>query len=99
MTLFENAIKTEATKRTCKIHLNRFQKFCKVDQPSNILKFSDQELQEKLEDFLFDLKENVSPNSIAGIFAAVELFISLKDRILHFKKIKRCFLSGSKKLA
>jgi integrase/recombinase XerD len=97
MVLFENAIKTEATKRTYKHHLSKFLRFCNTENPETILALSNDQIQTKLEDYLFYLKEKVSPNSIASIFAAIELFLSLNDKVLNFKKIKKMFPAKVKK--
>lgn len=95
--LFVNAIKSDATKRTYLYHLSKFLEFCKTDDPQSLLDLPDNQLQIKLEDYLFYLKERVSPNSIASIFAAIELFFSLNDKVLNFKKIKKMYPAKTKK--
>lgn len=44
-----------------------------------------------LEDYLFDLKKRVSPRTVRTMFFALELFFSMNDVVLNFKKIRRMF--------
>jgi integrase/recombinase XerD len=50
-----------------------------------------------VEDYLFFLKRKVSPNSIPSIFAGIELFLSINDKILNFRKIHKMYPQKNKK--
>ncbi|HEX5358412.1 MAG TPA: hypothetical protein VFW99_00695, partial [Candidatus Nitrosotalea sp.] len=90
LTLFDNAIKSPITKRTYTSSLNQFLSFA-TKKPEDLLDLKDDDLQVLLEDYLFYLKEKVSPNSIKTKFAPVTLFLSMNNRILNFKKLyKMC---------
>ena len=90
LTLFDNAIKSPVTKRTYTSSLNQFLSFA-TKKPEDLLDLKDNDLQVLLEDYLFYLKEKVSPNSIKTKFAPVALFLSMNDRTLNFKKLyKMC---------
>lgn len=94
---FENAIKSEHTRRIYSYYLRKFCEFAKIPTPDGLLQLKDTLLQEVLEDYLFYLKKRISPNSIPPYFAALELFFAINDRILNFKKIKKMFPATVKK--
>jgi len=88
--LFENAIKSPVTKRTYTSSLNQFLSFA-TKKPEDLLSLKDNDLQILLENYLFYLKEKISPNSIKTKLAPVSLFLAMNDRTLNFKKLyKMC---------
>jgi len=90
--LFENSIKSEATKHVYLFYLKKFVQFYKLKSIESILDIPDNQLQVMLEDYLFDLKKKVSPNSLNTPFAALELFCIINDKIgINFKKIRKMF--------
>ena len=92
ITLFENSIKSEATRYLYQFYLRKFVKFYKLKSIESILEIPDNQLQVMLEDYLFDLKKKVSPNSLNSPFAALELFCIVNDKIgINFKKIRKMF--------
>lgn len=95
--LFESAIKTEATKKQYTFYLKQFLTYTKLDDPDALLTLKDSSLQVMLEDYLFHIKKRISPNSIPPIYAALELFLSMNDKALNFKKIRKMFPSTLKK--
>src|SRR5437667_122395 len=95
--IFEAACRSEYTKRTYKFYLNRFLEFVKVKDHDNLLRLKTDALQEMIEDYVLYLKNSVSPNSLQTMIAPIELFVSLNDRILNWKKIKKLFPATVKK--
>lgn len=88
---FENAIKSEATKKLYKYYLKKFVEYTNLKDSDSLLKIQDSLLQEQLEDYLFYLKKKISPNSIPPIFAAIELFLTMNDKVANFKKLRKMF--------
>jgi integrase len=91
LVVFEHAIKAEATKRNYLYCLQKFKEYYKIRDYQSLTEISPKDLQVMLEDYLFDLKNRYSPNSIQSIFYALELFFSMNDVILNFKKIRKMF--------
>ena len=89
--IFEAACRSEYTKRTYKFYLNKFLEFAKIKDHDKLLTLKTGALQEKLEDYVLYLKNRVSPNSLQTMIAPLELFFSMNDRILNWKKIKKLF--------
>jgi integrase len=95
---FHNAIKSEATRLQYDYALKKFCEYAKITQASGILQLKDEFLQEILEDYLIHLKKReLSLSTIKLRFAAVELFLSMNDKILNFKKIRKMFPVQDKK--
>lgn len=92
ITLFENSIKSEATRYLYMFYLKKFIKFYKLKSIESILEIPDKQLQIMLEDYLFHLKKIVSPNSLNSPFAALDLFCTMNDKTgINFKKIRKMF--------
>lgn len=88
---FENAIKSEETKKLYNYYLKKFLEWCKIPSHDGLLQLKDSFLQEILEDYLFYQKNRISPNSIPPIFASLELFFTMNDKVLNFKKLRKMF--------
>jgi len=95
--VFESAIKTEATKNAYLYQLNRFLKWSKTNNPDLLLKLPDSQLQIRIEDYLFYKKKLVSPNTIPMVFNPLELFFTMNDKKLDWKKIRKMFPAKVKK--
>jgi integrase len=95
--LFESAIKTEATKKQYLYALNRFLIFAKIDHADVLITLKEPAIMVMLEDYLFYLKKRISPNSIPAIFAALELFLSMNDKTVNFKKLRKMYPGTIKK--
>ena len=91
MVLFENAIKTEATKKAYKYQLKKFRKWAKIKDESSLLQAPDKNIQILLEDYSMYLKKKVSPNSVPIYFAPIELFFVMNDKMLNYRKIRKLF--------
>ncbi len=94
---FENAVKSAETREKYNYYLNRFLHYAKIPKAEGLLQLKDKFLQTLLEDYLFHLKKQMSPNSIPTHFAALELFLAINDKNLNFKKIRRMFPAKIKK--
>lgn len=88
---FDNAIKSEATKKLYRYYLKKFVEYAKLKDADSLLELKDLFLQELLEDYLFYLKKKISPNSIPPIFASIELFLTMNDKVANFKKLRKMF--------
>jgi len=95
--LFEQALKTEATKKTYKYQLSVFLKFYHIKDFDSLLKIDNSKLQEMLEDYLFHIKKEKSPATVQTAFYAIELFFSMNDVVLNFKKLRKMFPPLEKK--
>ncbi len=94
--LFEQALRTEATKKTYFYHLKVFKKFYHLKDYDSILTIEPKKLQVMLEDFLIAQKKRVAPTSIRSIFNALDLFFSMNDVTLNFKKLRKMFPAPEK---
>src|SRR5438094_6376517 len=88
---FEHAIKSSATRELYNRCLNLFLEYLKIKNADGLLQLKDSFLQEQLEDYLFSLKKRINPNSIPTYFAPLELFFTMNDKVLNFKKIHKMF--------
>jgi len=66
-------------------------KWSKTSSPDLLLKLPDSQLQTTIEDYLFYKKKLVSPNTIPMVFNPLELFFTMNDKRLDWKKIRKMF--------
>jgi len=97
MRLFEQALKSEATKKAYRYQLNKFKEWAKIKNFDGLLQAPQIDIQVLLEDYVIYLKKKVSPNSIPIYFAPIELFYVMNDVTLNFKKIRKLFPEKVKK--
>jgi integrase len=97
MLMFEQAIKSEATKKAYKYHLNNYKKWANIETFDGLLQAPLKDIQVLLEDYVMYLKSTVSPNSIPIYFAPIELFYVMNDINLNFKRIRKLFPEKVKK--
>ena len=83
---FENAIKSEASRKTYNFYLNKFLKWSKIKKAEGLLQVKESFLQEVLEDYLFYLKKKTNPNSFSLHFAPIELYLIMNDKVDNFKR-------------
>jgi integrase/recombinase XerD len=95
--VFDNAIKSEATRKAYLYQLELFRKWMKVKDYDGLLMPSEKEIQIVLEDYLFYLKKRVSHNTIPTVIVPLELFYSMNDKILDFKKLRKMFSAEVKR--
>ncbi len=99
--VFEQAIKSDETKKIYLYWLDKFREYSGSKTYDSLLLVDSKELQIKLEDYLFDLKKSKSSyarSTIEAIFYSIELFYSMNDVILNFKKIRKMFPPLEKRL-
>ncbi len=97
MVVFTNAIKSAQTRKQYLYNLRKFMDWCNIRNAEDLINKSETELQILLENYLFYLKGIVSPNSLNPKFAALELFFSMNNMTLNFKKIRKMFPAKVKK--
>jgi integrase len=94
---FDNAIKTDETRKAYHYQLTRFMKWAGIKDHEGLLQAPPDHIQILLEDYLFYQKKRVSPNTIHGLFSGIELFYIMNDVSLNFKKLHKMFPSIIKK--
>ncbi len=97
LTLFEESIKSDATKKAYKYQLDQFLKWTKIKNFDSLLQAPEKSIQTLLEDYAMHLKRKVSPNSVPIYFAPIELFFVMNDKMCNFKKIRKLFPAKVKK--
>lgn len=97
MLVFDNSIKSEATRKAYHYALRKFCEWAKISSPEGLLQLKSEFLQEIVEDYLFWLKkQGYAVNSIKMRIAAVDLFLTINDKELRMKKIKKMYPEGAK---
>jgi len=97
MLLFEQALKSEATKKAYKYQLGKFKEWAKIKNYDGLLQAPPKQIQELIEDYVMYMKKNISPNSVPIYFAPIELFYVMNDINVNFKKIRKLFPDKVKK--
>lgn len=87
--IFENSIKSPATRKTYLYHLNKFMTFFHVKDYDSLATISQEKLQIMMEDYVIHLKKTISANTIDLPIAAVKAFLDCNDVELKWSKIKR----------
>lgn len=95
--LFEQAIKSEATRTAYKYHLEKFRDWTRIKNYDGLLQAHPKQIQELIEDYVMHLKKSISPNSIPVYFAPIELFYVMNDVNVNFKRIRKMFPDKVKK--
>ncbi|HXV67248.1 MAG TPA: tyrosine-type recombinase/integrase, partial [Nitrosopumilaceae archaeon] len=95
--ILRNATKTEATFKTYMYNLRKFLRFCKLENYEDLLSQDPAKIHRLIEDWIMDLKETKSPNSIPTMYYGIELFFSMNDITLNYKKLRRMFPSKVKR--
>ena len=97
MLMFEQAIKSEATKKAYLYQLTKFREWTEIKTFDGLMQAPQKDIQILLEDYVMYLKKTISPNSIPIYFAPIELFYVMNDINLNFKKIRKLFPEKVKK--
>lgn len=91
--VYEKFVRSEATRKIYVYYFNTFLKWAQKSMDlvtaDGLLQLKDEKLQEIVEDYLMHLRRRLSPNSLPAIIAALEIFFSMNDKNLNFKKIRR----------
>lgn len=96
ITVFENSIKSEGTKKTYKHVLTKFKEYYKIRDFDSLLTIAEDKIQIMLEDYLFYLKKKVSPNSVPTIMAGIELFFLMNRKTINTKILHKMYPSRIK---
>jgi len=96
--LFENAIRSEYTRKNYSCTLKKFMEFVDMEDYDRLVSLPEKEIQAMLEDYVMHLKTcNLNPNSFPIMFSSLQLFFSMNDKILNWKKIKKFYPDTVKK--
>ena len=96
--LFESGIKTDATLKGYTYSLDLFLKFCKVTDYDSLVKIDPEKIQIMIEDYLMICKKKYSYGTIDNFFSSTQLFFTMNDVRLNFKKIRKMFPEREKPL-
>ena len=94
--LFENAIKSEITRKGYRYQLDKFLEWSKIKDFDSLLEAPEKNIQELLEDYIMYLKKKVSPNTVPVYFAPIELFFTMNDVDTNYKKLRKLFPATEK---
>ena len=96
MVLFQQAIKSPATRKMYERSLEQFSKFSKISI-EEINSIPRSEMQILVEDYVFSLKNrNLSKMSIKGYLQGIKLFLEMSDVALNWTKIKMFYPEASR---
>ncbi len=95
--LFENSIKTDATRKMYLYFLDNFKNFYKLQSYDSIIAIGESGLQIMVEDYVMMLKKKIGPNSMRTYMAGIQAFLETNDIELRWKKIHRLFPAKTKK--
>ncbi|MDH3486828.1 MAG: hypothetical protein OEL82_02130 [Nitrosopumilus sp.] len=89
--LFENSIKSKATKKEYFKSLNRFKDFFKLKDFDSIIQMEEKQLQIMIEYYVLEIKNYLSPNTIPTRIFPIQTFCDVNDVVINWKKIRRLF--------
>ncbi len=89
MLVFEKYVKSEATRQMYQYQFARFLKWAKISDSDGLLQLKESYLQEIVEEYILHLRTKLSPNSFQTITASLELFFSMNDKNINWKKIRK----------
>ena len=89
--LFENSLKTEATRKMYLYFLDNFKNFYNLKDYDSIISIETPKLQIMVEDYVMMLKKRIGPNSMRTYMAGIQAFFETNDIELRWKKIHRLF--------
>ena len=87
--IFNHAISSEATKKNYLHNLKRFKEFYKIRDYDSLTTIEPKKLNIMIEDYVMDRSSKVEPSTISNSVSALELFFSMNDITLNFKKIRK----------
>jgi len=90
--LFESAIKSKYTKNTYKLTLDRFRKHYIIKDFDSLVSIEPKKIQEMIENYVLYLRnENKSHGLVKCVVCSLELFFSMNDITLNWKKVKKMY--------
>src|SRR6185437_16028547 len=75
----------------------RFLNWTKIKDADKILELTEPMLQELVEDYILYLQKQILPSSFQPIVASMELFFSMNDKTINWKKIRKIIPTSVKK--
>ena len=89
--LFKHSIKSKETIKQYTYYLNKFIEFYKIKDYDALISIPQNHLQIMVEDYVMDLKNRVSPNTVPTPMNAIQIFFESNDIELKWKKIRRLY--------
>ncbi len=90
LVVFKKYCKTPSTKKMYEYHFGRFLKYCKKDEPlitaDGLLSLKEKILQTYVEDYVYGLRNKISPNSYNGVVSSLMIYFSMNDKVLNWDK-------------
>ena len=97
LSVFDKYIKSDATRKMYIYLFKRFAKWTKVEDTDGLLQLKESDLQELVEDYMMYMRKRILPNSFQPIVASLELFFSMNDKTINWKKIRKMIPAFVKK--
>ncbi|MFZ1077925.1 MAG: site-specific integrase [Nitrosotalea sp.] len=95
--VFEKYTRSNATRKMYRYLFVRFLNWTKINDVDGILQLKESYLQQLVEDYILYMRKQILPNSFQPIVASLELFFSMNDKTLNWKKIRKMIPSPVKK--
>lgn len=90
--IFLASIRSQKTKRSYLISLDRFKKTCKFDSFDEFVSRESKQIQNIVEDYILVLREELpNPNSVPTYYYPIQTFLEMNDVMINFKKMRRMF--------
>ncbi len=89
LVVFQNSLKSQYTAKQYSYYLNRFISYYQLKDYDSLLGIEPRKLQNMIEDWIIELKKQVSPNTIPPMVFGVKSFFEANDIDLKWKKILR----------
>jgi len=87
--IFNHALSSESTKIGYLNELKRFKEFYKIRDYDSLTTIEPKKLNIMIEDYVMNRSSKVEPSTISNSVSALELFFSMNDITLNFKKIRK----------
>ena len=95
--VFDHAISSQATKKSYFYQLKRFKEFYKIRDYDSLIAIEPKKLQVMIEDFIMNRSSKLESGSLRHSLSALELFFSMNDIVLNWKKSKKLIPKQEKK--
>ena len=89
--IFNHAISSEATKKSYFYQLKRFKEFYNEKNYDSLIAIEPKKLQVMIEDYIMNRSSKLERGSLRHSLSALELFFSMNDVVLNWKKSKMLY--------
>jgi hypothetical protein len=89
--IFEQSIRSEQTRKVYLVQIEKFKKFTHVQNMDELLNWSQNETQEKIEDYVIYLKGFLNPNSFAMNMTPIFFLYDLSGITINKTRIKKMY--------